>query len=89
MRKIFPSQNGWKLIISAVCYFKLGDEKRAMTLMADIDEDSLTFEENFLYCGFLCLTRQYKKANKRLNIYPQHMNSTIRKQRAIMKILCE
>lgn len=53
-----PYDRGWWLIIAAVCYFKLGDEKKALTMLAKVDENSLTFEEDVFYSGVLCLVGQ-------------------------------
>lgn len=61
-----PYERGWWLIIAAVCYFKLRDEKKALTMLAKVDENNLTFEEDVFYSGVLCLVGQQSKAINRL-----------------------
>lgn len=84
-----PYQRGWKLTIAAVCYFKLGDEKKALAMLAEVDKVSLSLEEDIFYCGVLCLVGQQEKAIKRLSAVSQHTNSIMRTQMGIVMLLCE
>lgn len=84
-----PYESGWKLIIATVCYLKIGYEKRAMAMLAKVNENSLTFEEDVFYCGVLCLVGQQEKANNRLKVLPKHISSIMNTQKAIVMILCE
>ena len=84
-----PYESGWKLTIAAVCYLKLGDEKKATAMLGKVNEASLTFEEDVFFCGVLCLVGQQEKAIKRLSALPQHANSILNTQRAIVLLLCE
>lgn len=62
MRKEMSFESGWKLLIAAVCYFKLGSQAEAMKMLAEVNENNLSFEEEIFYYGVLCMVGQEKKA---------------------------